>query len=166
MRIPPLLSLLLSFALISCGPPNRQDLDLSDFVVEKPSDGIGHYVYAINLPASVAAGGRLDAQMEWRTVGSVDPNSRYAMDVVLDGPGRTEFTVPADANTVGELHLANWLSYNFDVPADLAPGSYQFGVRLRDERRDNGVVPLGYREDLRMGEDGFYRIATVEVTPE
>lgn len=156
-----LLALLLF--LLACGPDNRQDLDLSDDVVEQPADGVGHYVYAINLPVAVAAGEKFEAQMEWRTVGSVDPNARLTMDVVLDGPQRKIWSLPAGANTVGELHLANWLSYPFTVPADFPAGSYAFGVRLRDERRDGQEVPLGYVRDRAMAE-GFYRLADLEVT--
>ncbi|NJB85599.1 hypothetical protein GGR26_001344 [Lewinella marina] len=147
---------------VACGPDNRQDIDLSDLVVEQPVDGVGHYVYAINLPQSVAAGESFDAQMEWRTVGGVDPNARYTMDVVLEGAERKEWSIPSGANTVGELHLANWLSYTFEVPASFPAGNYTFGVRLRDANRDLEEVPLGYLEELRM-DDGYFRLGEIEV---
>lgn len=156
--------LLLPFLFLSaCGPTDRQDLDLSDFVIQDPADGVGHYVYAINLPESVPAGTTFEAQMEWRTVGSVDPNARYTMETILLGPDRKTYAIPSGANTVGELHLANWLSYRFAVPPDFAPGTYDFGVRLRDELGSAGTVPLGYRDELAM-EDGYYRLATLKVT--
>ncbi len=157
-----LLPLALLALLCTCGPANRQDLDLSDEVIENPADGVGHYVYAINLPAEVAPGERFEAQMEWRTVGGVDPNARYTMDVVLEGPQRKVWSLPAGANTVGELHLANWLSYPFTVPADFPTGTYTFGVRLRDENRDGVQVPLAFKESRRMDE-GFYRLAEITV---
>ena len=158
-----LLFSLLFTLLLACGPTNRQDLDLSDFVTEKPVDGVGHYVYALNLPETVKAGETFEAQMEWRPVGSVDPNARYTMELILSGPSTKTYAIPSGANTVGELHLANWLSYPFSVPADFAPGSYEFGVRLRDELGNRGVVPLGYRSELAMP-DGYSRLARITVT--
>ncbi|MBB4077738.1 hypothetical protein GGR28_000339 [Lewinella aquimaris] len=152
-----------SFACGSNG--NRQDIDLSDQVVESPVDGVGHYVYALNLPETITAGEKFEVQMEWRTVGSVDPNARYTMDVTLAGPATKVYSVPSGANTVGELHLANWLSYRFDVPADFSPGTYMVGVRLRDANRDLQEVPLGYKESLNMS-DGFYRLGSVDLVAE
>ena len=153
----------LLFLYTSCADSsNRQEIDLSDSVVQNPVDGVGHYVYAMSMPREVAPGEQLDVQMEWRTVGSVDPNARYTMDVRLSGPAQKEFEVPAGANTVGELHLANWLSYDFEVPEDFPAGDYVLAVRLRDSARDFAEVPLGYREELRMG-DGFYRLGEFTV---
>ncbi|WP_157974611.1 hypothetical protein [Lewinella sp. IMCC34183] len=146
----------------ACTNENQQAIDLSDDVVERPVDGVGHYVYALNLPRTVAPGERFEVQMEWRTVGSVDPNARYTMDVVLEGPQRKAWSIPAGANTVGELHLANWLSYPFEVPADFTAGEYRLGVRLRNERRDGEEVPMGYVADRKMDE-GFYRLAELRV---
>ena len=148
--------------LISCSPNDRQEVDLSDQVVERPVDGVGHYIYALSLPTSVAAGEDLDVQMEWRTVGSVDPNARYTMEVILKGAKQKVYAIPSGANTVGELHLANWLSYDFAVPADFPAGPYELGVRLRDANRDSREVPLGYQDELKMG-DGFYRLAELNI---
>ncbi len=160
MRFLPLLLPL--FLLLSCGPKDRQDLDLSSEVVDAPLDGIGHYVYALNLSERVAAGTQMDVQMEWRTVGPGDPKSRYTMEVVLDGTTRKVYTVSANANTVGELHISNWHSYFFDIPADFPLGEYTLGVRIRDEEKDGLIVPLGYVAAREMGE-GFYRLAEVEI---
>lgn len=157
-----LLTFLTLLTLSACGPTNRQDIDLSGYVVEEPVDGVGHYVYALNVPERVSAGESFEAQMEWRTVGSVDPNARYTMEVILSGPSSTTYAIPSGANTVGELHLANWLSYPIQVPNDFAPGTYDFGVRLLDELGGRGSVPLGYRPELAM-EDGFYRLARITV---
>lgn len=157
----PLVVLVFLFPL-ACGPSNRQDLDLSDYVVDQPLDGVGHYVYALNLPERVRPGEAFEVQMEWRTVGSVDPNARYTMEMILTGPATKTYAIPSGANTVGELHLANWLSYPLRVPEDFTPGTYDFGVRLRDELGDRGSVPLGYREERAMG-DGYYRLARVTV---
>ena len=158
---PFLLALFILFT--SCaGSSNRQEIDLSDAVVRNPVDGVGHYVYAMSMPREVAPGDELDVQMEWRTVGSVDPNARYTMDVRLSGPAQKDFAIPAGANTVGELHLANWLSYDFEVPENFPAGEYVLAVRLRDSARDFAQVPLGYRQELRM-EDGFYRLGEFTV---
>ena len=140
----------------------RQWIDLSDAVVDRPVDGVGHYVYALTLPETVAAGEDLEVQMEWRTVGSVDPNARYTMDIRIDGPAEKTFSLPSGANTVGELHLANWLNYDFAVPQDFPAGTYELGVRLRDDNRDLVEVPLGYADSLRLS-DGFYRLARFAV---
>lgn len=154
---------LIGATMLSCGSnADRQHIDLSDSVVERPVDGVGHYVYALSIPNSVAAGEEFEVQMEWRTVGSVDPNARYTMDVLLKGPQEKIYSIPSGANTVGELHLANWLSYTFGVPADFPPGNYELGVRLRDSNRDLREVPLGYQPDLAMA-DGFYRLGTLAV---
>ena len=156
--------ILLGFCtLLACGRANQQEIDLSDYVIEEPVDGVGHYVYALNLPQEVRPGERFEAQMEWRTVGSVDPNARYTMEVILSGPAEKTYAIPSGANTVGELHLANWLSYPFRVPDDFAPGTYDFGVRLRDELGNRGAVPLGYRPELAM-EDGYFRLARITVS--
>jgi hypothetical protein len=153
-------------ALPDCGSGGeRQDIDLSDHVVASPADGVGHYVYALNLPASVPAGDELDVQMEWRTVGSVDPNARYTMDVRISGPGSRQYTIPSGANTVGELHLANWLNYDFPIPETFPAGTYTLGVRLRDANRDLREVPLGFTPELAL-DDGFYRLAEFSVTVE
>lgn len=148
----------------SCGSnADRQNIDLSDAVVDRPVDGVGHYVYALSVPNSVVAGEEFEIQMEWRTVGSVDPNARYTMDIILQGPDTKVYSIPSGANTVGELHLANWLSYPLTVPADFAAGTYTVGVRLRDSNRDFAQVPLGYKEERAMSE-GFYRLAAIEIT--
>ena len=149
--------------LLSCTDVERRSIDLSDQIDSQPSDGIGHYVYALSLPKSVAAGEDFGVQMEWRTAGSVDPNARYTMNAILSGPDRKVYTVPAGANTAGEVHLANWLSYDFTVPSDFTPGNYTFGIKLTDEVSDGGDIPLGYKAELRMA-DGFYRLADIEVT--
>lgn len=150
--------------LVSCSTdPNIHFIDLSEAVVEKPEDGVGHYVYALSLPYRVSPGEDLSIQMEWRTVGGVDPNARYTMDLILQGPSTKTYEVPSGANTVGELHLANWLSYDFEVPQDFPTGEYTIGVRLRDASRDLATVPLGFRAERAM-DDGFYRVATVEIT--
>ena len=153
---------LLVLLLACAGEENRQWIDLSDAVVERPVDGVGHYVYALTVPKRVDAGEDLAVQMEWRTVGSVDPNARYTMDVRLSGPAQKMFSLPSGANTVGELHLTNWLSYDFAVPDEFPAGRYALGVRLRDSNRDFVQVPLGYADSLRL-DDGFYRLAYVEV---
>ena len=156
-----LLSLCLLLAACA-GEENLQWIDLSDAVVDRPVDGVGHYVYALTVPKRIAAGEDLEVQMEWRTVGSVDPNARYTMDVRLSGPAEKEFSIPAGANTVGELHLANWLSYDFAVPEDFPAGTYDLGVRLRDSNRDFAEVPLGYTDSLRL-EGGYFRLARFAV---
>ena len=148
---------------MSCGiGDSRQEIDLSDSVVEKPVDGVGHYVYALSVPERIESGKSFEVQMEWRTVGSVDPNARYTMDLILTGPDTKIYSLPSGANTVGELHLANWLSYPIPVPADFSAGTYDLGVRLRDENRDGQQVPLGFKPALEM-QDGFYRLAKVEL---
>lgn len=153
----------LLFAFYSCGSnAGMQTIDLSDKVVVKPADGVGHYVYAMSIPETVRVGEKFEAQMEWRTVGGVDPNARYTMDVILLGGASKIYEIPAGANTVGELHLANWFSYSFLVPADFPAGEYVFGVRLRDAERDFRQVPLGFDSDLEM-KDGFYRLASVDL---
>ena len=161
-----LCGLLLLLSLPTCGPPNRQDVDLSQAAVTSPEDGIGHYVYAFNAPETVRPGGQLDIQMEWRTVSSVDPQARYAMDVALLGNGRQQvWSVPPSANNVGELHINNWLGYFFDVPEDFPEGDYDLAVRVRNVQQDNAVLPLGYRDEYRLS-DGFYRIGTIGVARE
>ncbi len=141
----------------------RQDIDLSDAVVVQPEDGVGHYVYALSIPAQITAGESFEVQMEWRTVGSVDPNARYTMDLLLSGPQTQVYSLPSGANTVGELHLANWLSYPIHVPEFFTPGVYTLGVRLRDEKRDGQRVPLGFKPELILP-DGYYRLAQVALT--
>jgi uncharacterized protein YfaS (alpha-2-macroglobulin family) len=161
----PLLFLFLC-CLYDCGPGgNRQDIDLSDHTVQSPEDGVGHYVYALNLPESVRPGEDLDVQMEWRTVGGVDPNARYTMEIRVSGPATKVYTIPSGANTVGELHLANWLNYDFAIPDDFPAGDYTLGVRLQDANRNLREVPLGFEPELRLDE-GFYRLAGFTVTAE
>ena len=152
----------LGVMLGTCGPANRQDIDLSDELIDDPVDGVGHYVYAINLSVTVAPGEKFEAQMEWRTVGSVDPNARYTMDIILKGPQEKVWSIPPGANTVGELHLANWLSYPFTIPENFSTGTYAFGVRLRDELKDGQQVGMAFKESRAMG-DGFYRLGDIEV---
>lgn len=154
--------LLLSVCVLACTPNDRQQIDLSDSVVSEPIDGVGHYVYALTIPRDVEAGDKFEVQMEWRTVGSVDPNARYTMDAILTGPETKIYSIPSGANTVGELHLANWLSYTFPVPAEFPAGTYTFGVRLTDEVGDGGEVPLGFIPELEI-RDGFFRLAEIAV---
>lgn len=160
-------SLILTLPLllfVACDPhPNRQEIDLTDQLTDNPVDGIGHYVYALALPERVAAGGELQIQMDWRTVGPADGRKRYPMDVLLAGPERQEFNVDANRSTVGEINLVNWLNYRFALREDLPPGKYEVGVRLRDPATGGTeAVPLGFVDELKMGE-GFYRVAEVEV---
>lgn len=158
-----LILLLFLGTLWSCyGAEGRQNIDLSDAVAERPVDGIGHYVYALSLPERVEAGRPMDIQMEWRTAGSVDPNARYVMDIRFSGPATKDYTVASSANTVGELHLNNWLSHRFVVPDDFPEGTYTVGVRLRDEKNNLATVPVGYRQERAM-EDGFWRLADFAV---
>ncbi len=163
MKFTRFLLILLPLLSACTGSEGRQQIDLSDSVVERPVDGVGHYVYALSLPTQVAAGETFEVQMEWRTVGSVDPNARYTMDLLLSGPRTKVYSLPSGANTVGELHLANWLSYPIQVPEDFTSGTYALGVRLRNEKREGQQVPLGFRSELEMP-DGFYRLAGIELT--
>jgi hypothetical protein len=153
--------LLLLTVVTSCDRSDRQEIDLSNTVIEIPADGIGHYVYALSLPVVVFPGSDLDVQMEWRTVGPVDPIAHYAMEIIVDGPDQKIYTVRENENTVGEYHLANWLSYYFLIPTDFRSGTYTVGVRLRDQ--DGSVIPLGFTNDLRMEPAGFYRLGQVLV---
>ncbi len=155
---------LLPLALFTgCGIGDaRQEIDLSDSVVEQPVDGVGHYIYALSIPERIEAGKSFEVQMEWRTVGGVDPNARYTMDLILEGPESKIYSLPSGANTVGELHLANWLSYPIEVPEGFPSGTYELGVRLRNELSDGQEVPLGFKPELKM-QDGFYRLASVEL---
>ena len=152
--------LLLSLA---CGSnAGVRSIDLSDRVVEKPPDGIGHYVYALSLPEVAEVGEAFEVQMEWRTVGGVDPNARYTLDVRLVGPARRTYSFPAGANTVGELHLANWFSHAFAVAADFPVGEYDLEVRLRDANKDDAQVPLGFDPQM-ITTEGYYRLATLRL---
>lgn len=140
----------------------RQEIDLTDQTTANPVDGVGHYVYALSLPHSIKAGKTLEIQMDWRTVGPADMRKRYDMEVRLNGPASKVFRVDQSMNTVGEANLINWINYYFPIPADFPTGTYQVEVRLLDETREDGVVPLGFRQDMALG-DGFYRVATVLV---
>ena len=157
---------LLLLAICACQPATpRQEIDLTDRVVTTPEDGIGHYVYALSLPERVAPGGTLDVQMDWRTVGPADGRRRYAMEVLLDGPARKDYTIRENENTVGEINLINWFNHDFAVPANFPAGEYTVAVRLLDATNNNETVPLGFEPELALG-DGFYRIATVAVAAE
>lgn len=147
------------FGTVACGPA-KQNIDLSDHVNDRPADGIGHYVYALTLPTSVAAGETLPLAMEWRTVGPVDPTARYGLDILLDGPARKVFHYLPSNNTIGEYHLSNWQTYRLDVPVDFPEGSYAVAVAIN---QPNGTpVPLGFDRSLKFEQD-FYRIATIKV---
>ena len=156
-----LLLIAATFALLSC-TPEQQLTDLSAYVNSNPSDGLGHYVYAITAAPTVTPGSNYNIGMEWRTVGPADPTSsgRYIMDVQLAGPATKVFTVGPSANTIGEYHLTNWLEHRFAIPADFPVGEYQVGVRVRDA--EGAVVPLGFVEGRAMGE-GFYLLTSVLV---
>ena len=156
-----LLSLAPLFLLAACTPEN-QLTDLSEHIEPNPSDGIGHYVYALTASPTVAPGESYNVGMEWRTVGPADPTSsgRYTMDLQLTGPTTKVYTVGPSANTIGEYHLTNWLEHRFAIPADFPQGEYQVGVRVRDA--EGAVVPLGYVADRALGE-GFYLLTTVLV---
>lgn len=158
-----LLPLLLLSLLTTCNSNTpRQEIDLSEKTITNPSDGIGHYVYALSLPEATVAGETLEIQMDWRTVGPADWRKRYVMEVRLNGPASEVYKVDKALNTVGEANIINWINYFFPVPADFPAGTYDLEVRLLDETREDGVVPLGFREDLAVG-DGFYRVASLEV---
>ncbi len=154
-----LLCALIPFGIQGCGPAN-QNIDLSDQVDDHPADGIGHYVYALTLPTTVAAGKTLPLAMEWRTVGPVDPTSRYELDILLDGPARKVYQYLPSNNTIGEYHLSNWQTYRLDVPADFPAGTYAVAVAI--SQPDGTPVPLGFKQSLKYDQD-FYRIATIEV---
>ena len=157
------LPLLLGLLLTACGGgANRQEIDLSDQVTDQPADGIGHYVYALSLPKTISPGETLEVLMDWRTVGPADGRKRYAMEVLLDGPDRKVYYVDENQSTVGEINLVNWLNYYFPVPEDFTAGEYTVGVRLLDVGNGDAVVPLGFSEELGMG-DGFYRVAALTV---
>lgn len=154
--------LLLLFAACTSGT-GRQEIDLSDQVVKNPDDGIGHYVYALSLPEQIAPGETLEIQMDWRTVGPVDWRKRYAMDILLEGDTeRKIYPIEAFQSTVGEGNLINWLNYYCPIPEDFVEGEYAVAVRLRDVQDEGQVVQLGFEPALGM-EDGFYRLATVQV---
>lgn len=140
----------------------RQEIDLTDQTSDNPVDGVGHYVYALSLPQSIKAGNTLEIQMDWRTIGPADVRKRYDMEVRLTGPTSKLFQVDNYLNTVGEANLINWINYYFPLPADFPTGTYHVEVRLLDETREDGIVPLAFREEMAAG-DGFYQVATVMV---
>lgn len=152
---------ILLFLALACTAQNRQEIDLTDRVVEVPEDGLGHYVYALALPERVAPGGRMDVQMDWRTVGPADGRLRYILDLRLDGPDGKLYTVGPRLNTVGEINLVNWFTHYLDVPDYFAPGTYALDVRLRDPETREPLV-LGFVPEMAVG-DGFYRVAEVTV---
>ncbi|WP_020567853.1 hypothetical protein [Neolewinella persica] len=154
--------LLLIFLNACNSGTGRQEIDLTDQTSANPVDGIGHYVYALSLPQSIKAGNTLEIQMDWRTVGPADIRKRYDMEVRLNGPASKVFRVDQSLNTVGEANLINWINYFFPLPSDFPTGTYQVEVRLLDETREGGVVPLGFRPEMAVG-DGFYQVATVLV---
>ena len=163
--LPRLLSFVLLILLISltaCGPANRQEIDLSDQTIDKPADGIGHYVYALSMPQTIKPGETLEIQMDWRTVGPADGRKRYAMDVRLAGPQEIVFDVDPSVSTVGEINLVNWLNYYFKLPTDFTPGVYSVAVRLREGDSNDQIVQLGFDPSLAAGE-GFYRVGELTV---
>lgn len=149
--------------LCTCGRAPQRTIDLSDQVTENPEDGIGHYVYALTLPETVAPGSTLPLAMEWRTVGPVDPTARYALDILLDGPRRKSYRYAPSNNTVGEYHLANWQTYRLKLPEDFPAGTYTVAVAIYDA--EGQPVTLGFKQDL-VYEAGYYRLAEVEVAME
>lgn len=155
---------LLFLFLFACNSgTGRQEIDLTEQTTTNPADGIGHYVYALSLPESIEAGKTLEVQMDWRTVGPADMRKRYDMEVRLSGDATSKvYLVNKSQNTVGEANLVNWINYYFPVPTDFPLGNYEVEVRLLDESRTGGVVPLGFREELATG-DGFYRVARILV---
>lgn len=151
--------LALVLVLCTCGPA-QHTVDLSDRIVEKPADGIGHYVYALTLPTTVAPGKTLPLAMEWRTVGPVDPTARYALTILLDGPDRRTYRYAPSNNTVGEYHLSNWQTYRLDIPETFAAGTYAVAVGIEDTE---GIpVVLGFEKTM-VYEGRFYRVAEVVV---
>jgi len=161
MKLLPLISLLLILTACNSGT-GRQEIDLTDRTISNPTDGVGHYVYALSLPESIAAGETLEIQMDWRTVGPADMRKRYDLELRLNGPASKVYRVDKSLSTVGEANLVNWINYFFDIPADFPAGSYDVEVRLVDETRAGGFVPLGFHEKMAVG-DGFWRVANLTV---
>ncbi|TXF89625.1 hypothetical protein FUA23_09230 [Neolewinella aurantiaca] len=158
------LSFLLLLSLLSAcnSGTGRQEIDLTERTIANPADGVGHYVYALSLPESIAAGETLEIQMDWRTVGPADMRKRYDLEMRLNGPSTKIYRVDKSLNTVGEANLVNWINYFFDVPANFPAGSYSVEVRLLDETRVEGFVSLGFQQDMAAG-DGFWRVAEIEI---
>ena len=158
-----LLPLFLLF-LFACGSgTGRQEIDLSERTVAKPVDGVGHYVYALALPEAIAPGETLEIQMDWRTVGPADMRKRYELEMRLSGPAASKvYKVSKSLNTVGEANLVNWINYYFPLAGDFPAGRYAVEVRLLDETRADGTVPLGFVAEMAVG-DGFYKVAEINV---
>ncbi len=155
-----IIALLAASLLLTC---DRSALtDLSEYAAKTPEDGIGHYVYALTAPETVAPGDKYNIAMEWRTVGPADPTASYGLDVRLKGPDTKVYNIAPSANTVGEYHLTNWLEYHLAVPQGFPPGDYTVSVRVIDG--DQRSLPLGFKEELRE-DDGYYRITSVRVEP-
>lgn len=158
MRTLTFLALILT--LCTCGRAPQETINLSDRIVGQPTDGIGHYVYALTLPATIAPGETLPLAMEWRTVGPVDPTARYALDILLDGPERKVFSYAPSNNTVGEYHLTNWQTYRLKIPTDFTAGEYTVAVGIKDTNGE--PVILGFKNDM-IYEEHFYEVAEVTV---
>ncbi|NJC25497.1 hypothetical protein [Neolewinella antarctica] len=156
-------SLVLLALFVSAFSCDKSELvDLSQYTVKKPADGIGHYVYALTMPPSIQRGEKLPLAMEWRTVGPAVPQAQqYDMEVRLSGPETKTYFVNSAANTIGEYHLTNWLQYDFVIPSDFPAGEYVVSVRIMDE--DGAPQVLGYKDDRLVGES-FYRLTTLRVT--
>lgn len=152
--------LALIFTLCTCGRAPQETINLSDRIVEQPADGIGHYVFALTLPGTVAPGESLPLAMEWRTVGPVDATARYALNILLDGPERKVYRYAPSNNTVGEYHLSNWQTYRLAIPEGFAAGKYAVAVSI--ENSNDKPVALGFEKDM-IYEGSFYLIAEVTV---
>lgn len=158
-----LLPYFLLLLLTACNSgTGRQEIDLTESTISNPTDGVGHYVYALSLPESIAAGETLEIQMDWRTVGPADMRKRYDLELRLNGPASKVYRVDKSLNTIGEANLVNWINYFFPIPADFPAGSYSVEVRLVDEARAGGFVPLGFKIDMKNG-DGFWRVAKIRI---
>jgi hypothetical protein len=126
----------------------------------------GYWLFpqSIELPAHLAAGGRVPLTLVMDNRGVAPPYAPYELRVKLSGAG-SPFIQVLGAGGRSWLPGAPVASqYEFSLPADLKPGEYQLAIGLLDRSgSQERPVEFGLKASLRDRE-GFYQLTKVRVT--
>ncbi len=124
--------------------------------------GYWYFPHEARLLRQWQAGGEAHLEIVWENRGVAPAYHPYRLKLRLQGAQTVDFDLeagnrrwlPAPAGPFTERYPAS-------APADLKPGSYTLGFKLRAETAGRDVR-LALRKDL-LDADGFYRLGAVEV---
>ena len=111
-------------------------------------------------PKAVQVGRKLLVDMAWENVGVAPPYRRYPLAFELRGEGGRACRLTCEADVRKWLPGTHTALELLQIPADIAPGTYELNLALLDPAHGTPAVRLAV---AGRGDDGWYPLSRIEV---